>query len=158
MLVDGPRELIVELPRDKGHQECSQSDNTRNDDQERLRLIPNVQLDLVHVVQGCHSFSNLLDLHRSVDQESDVADTQSDDLNCVLHSQRIVDQHQFVEETEAIEGKEGGDCFGGGTVVGEFLDLEVREDIPRERQLARERSHRGRGKEGSRTIPNPVLQ
>lgn len=118
VLVDCPRELVVEFPCHKCHQECAQSHNTRNDDQERLGLIPDVQLNLVHIVQGCHGFSNLLHLDRSVDQESDVTDTQSDDLNCILHSQRIVDQHQFVEETEAIEGKESGDCFGGGTVVG----------------------------------------
>ena len=129
MLVDCPGEFIVKFPRNECHQECPQPHNTRNDNQERLRLVPDVQLDLVHIVQGCHCLSDLLHLDCAVDQKTDIANTQSNDLNGVLHSKRVVYQHQLVEETEAIEGKERGNCFGGGTIVGEFLDLEIREDV-----------------------------
>jgi hypothetical protein len=129
MLVDSPRELVIEFPSDKSHQQCPQGHNARNDDEERLRLVPHIQLDLVHIIKGCDSFSNLLHLHSAIDQETDIANTQPNDLNGILHPQSVIHQDQFIEETKTIEGEEGGDCFGGGTIVGQFLDLEIRENI-----------------------------
>lgn len=70
-----------------------------------------------------------MDLDRAIDQKTDVADTETDDLNRVFHPERIVYQHQLVEETEAVESEESRNRLGRGTLVWLLLDLEICENI-----------------------------
>lgn len=107
MLVDCPRKLVVQLPRHEDHQDGSEPHDTGNDDQERLRLGPDHWADLVHVGQDRNRVLDLVDLDCAVDQETDVADTETNDLNRVFQPKRIVYQHQLIEETETVEGEEG---------------------------------------------------
>lgn len=80
---------------------------------------------------------DLLHLDSTVNEESEIAQAKSNDLNGVFHAKGIVDQNQLVEEPETVEGEEGGDGLRGGTLVRLLLDLEVREDITKRRsQLA----------------------
>jgi hypothetical protein len=125
MFVDCPSELIIELPSDEGHQNAPDSHDTGNDDQEWLRLPPNLGLDKILFVELVDCGVDLLNLDRSIDQQSHVTHAKTDDLDGVLHAQCIIDQHELVDETETVKGEEGGDCSGGGNVVGPFLDLKV---------------------------------
>lgn len=65
----------------------------------------------------------------TIDQESNVAETETDNLNRVFHPKRVVHQHQLIEKTETVEGKEGRNGFRGGTLVRLLLDLEVGENV-----------------------------
>lgn len=131
MLINGPGEFIVELPGDNRHQQRAHRHDAGNDDEKRLGFAPNVIVDRVVVGQHTHGFFDLLHLHGSVDQQPNVTDTQSDDLNRVLHAQSIVHQHQLVDESETVQREEGRDGFRGGHLVGFGLqlNLEIGEDI-----------------------------
>jgi hypothetical protein len=114
----------------------TQCDNTRNDDKERLRLRPDDRADGVHVGQNRNRSSNLVHLNSAINQESNIANTQADDLNRVLHTESIVDQDEFVEETEGVKSEESGDGFGRRTVVRDLLDLEVGKDVTKRDQYS----------------------
>lgn len=115
MLVDCPREFVVQLPCHEGYQDGTQPNDARNDDEERLRLRPDGFRDGAILRQHVDRRSNLLHLDGAIDQQSHVTQTETDNLNGILHPQSIVNQDQLVEETEAVQGQEGGDGSRGGT-------------------------------------------
>lgn len=136
VLVDGPRELVVQLPRDKGHQKGSKGDDTRNDDQERLGLGPDDGANLVHVRQNGYGILNLSHLNSAVDQETEITRAQPDDLNGVFHLQCVIHQDQLIDEPETVESEEGRDGSRGRTRIGLLLNLKVGENVTRrDRQI-----------------------
>jgi hypothetical protein len=61
------------------------------------------------VYEGINGFLDLRYLHTRVDEHASVVEAKSNDLNCILGAQRIVDQDQLVQEAENEEGQVGGD-------------------------------------------------
>jgi hypothetical protein len=137
VLVDGPRELVVQLPRDKGHQERSKSDDARNDDQKWLGLGPDNGANLVHVRQDGYGILNLSHLNGAVNQETEITRAQSDHLNGVFHTECVIHQDQLVDKPETVESEEGGDGPRRRTRIGLLLNLKVGENVTRrDRQIS----------------------
>lgn len=61
------------------------------------------------IAQLVDRIADLIFLYGSVDEQADVVDTQTDDLNGVLESECIPPQDQFVHKAEDEEGEVGGD-------------------------------------------------
>lgn len=117
MLVNGPCKLIVELPRDKGQDCSSDSDQDWDSNQVWLNAWPQkLTLDQVTwalvAVKMPHCLIDLADLNRRVDEQSEVVETQSNDLNGILEAQGIIDKHKLVQETKDEEGEVGWDDLG----------------------------------------------
>ena len=131
VFIDGPGKLIVEFPGHDHHQQGAHGDHDGNDDQEGLSFAPHVGVDGTVDGQVGDGIFDLLDLHGSIDQKTEIAHTDSDDLDGVFQSEGVVDEHQLVDETETVEGQEGRDGFRGGDGVGLGIDLklEVGKDI-----------------------------
>lgn len=86
MLVDRPCKFIVELPSDNHHQDRAHGNDARNDNQKRLRFPPHVYRDGAFGHKHFDGVLDLLDLHRSVNQKTEVAHAQTDDLNGILEA------------------------------------------------------------------------
>lgn len=131
MLVDGPCKFIVQLPSDDHHQQRAHRYDNGDDNQEGFGFPPHIFIDGVVDGQHADGFLDLLDLHGAIDQKTDVADAQPDDLNGVFQTEGVVGEHDFVDETETIQREETGDGLGGGDILrfGVELELEVCEDI-----------------------------
>ena len=97
MLVNPPGKFIVQLPRNERHYYCSKRKNARNGNQIRLDCYLRV-VDLV-------------DLDSSICKHGDIEYTKTDDLNCVLQSQGVVDQGNLVQETEHEKREIGWNSF-----------------------------------------------
>ncbi len=115
LLEDVPGKLAVELPGHEARGDGSHSDDDRNGDEEGPDGTPDVLrdrvgLERVVVPQIAHGATNLVNLKRRVDQQGEVGQADSDDLDGVLHPQRVPGQDQQVQETEDEEGEEGRDC------------------------------------------------
>lgn len=90
MLVDRPREFIVQLPRNDKHQGRAHRHDDWNDDEKRLRLSPYIRADGVVDDQNRERVFDLLHLDGPVDQKPDIAQTYPDDLDGILQPQRVV--------------------------------------------------------------------
>ena len=102
VFVDCPGELIIEFPGHECHHAGEEAYNDWNGQQEGLDIFPNcgIRLDVLPSTQPIDSSPNLVVLDRCVYQHADVINTETDDLNSVLHTQGIPDKYQLVEETE----------------------------------------------------------
>ena len=66
------------------------------------------------IAQSFNSFVDLIILDRGIYQHPNVVETESDDLNGILQSQRIPNQHQLVQESEDEYCKVRRDCLNEG--------------------------------------------
>lgn len=111
VLVNAPGELIVELPADDGHENSSESMDTWDCNQEGLDRRPysgiHQQVVASRVISGKPGvcFLNLLNLDSAVDQQSEVKNAKSDDLDSVLQAQSIINQcdEKYVPKDEQCE-------------------------------------------------------
>jgi hypothetical protein len=90
MLVDGPGELVIELPRDKGEYGSEDTHQDGQSNQHRLNLTPEVFLDEFVPVQSPDSIVDLVVLDPCVQQDTGVVQDHANDLNGVFHSQGII--------------------------------------------------------------------
>lgn len=74
---------------------------------------------------------DLIDLHGGVDQETQVVEAKTDELNGVFVEQGIVHQQQLVEEAKDEERGVGGHCtrLGRGLGAGTESKLEGGKDV-----------------------------
>lgn len=105
VLENVPSKLLVELPGNVYHDDGGDSDDDRSGNQVGLDIVPqhgrcDAFLQRTVDLEDSKSHLNLLKLESRVDQESQIGDADADDLNCVLHAQRIQHEDQFVKETE----------------------------------------------------------
>jgi len=114
VLVDGPGKLIIQLPGNESHGKSENPNDTGNHEQEGFDVLPEgcVRLDVSIRHQLCDGLVDLIILDRGINEHATVVDTQADDLNGILESQRVVNKDQLVEETEDKEGEVGRDRLG----------------------------------------------
>lgn len=91
MLVDSPCKFVVQFPCHANHQDRSEGDNARNGDEYWLGLVP--EINVQDICQDAYGFLDLFNLHCTVDQQSNIADADSNDLNGVFEAQSVVDKH-----------------------------------------------------------------
>lgn len=82
MLINSPREFVIELPGQKCQNDRADRNYNGNCNQNRSGLMVETR------IQGY-----LFDLQGTVDEQPDVAETDSNNLNCVFETQSIVDQN-----------------------------------------------------------------
>lgn len=131
MFVDRPREFVVQLPRHDDHEHGAHSNDAGDNNEERLRLIPYILVNVAVDRQDRNRILDLLHLDRPVYQKSNITKAYPDDLDRVLQTERIVHEDQLINETKAVQGQEGRNGFRRGDIVrlGLELYLEVREDV-----------------------------
>ncbi len=62
------------------------------------------------LAQGNNGILDLVHLDSGIDQETDVVETNANDLDSVLQTKGIIDEDNLIDETENVEGQEGRDC------------------------------------------------
>lgn len=127
VLEDIPGELLVELPGDEDHDDGAQADDARDDAEEGNDVFPEVVLSQGTLCDGqdVDGLLDLVNLDGREDKEGHVRDAHEDDLDRVLHPQRVPYQDQLVYEGEDEEREEGRD------------GLVLCVDVSRERALGR---------------------
>lgn len=118
VLVDGPRKFVVQLPCFKGKKDGGHSHQAGQGDQHRLDIGPELRFDESALVQLVGGVPDLVELDRSIDENTDVVDDETNDLNGVLQAQSIPDKPQLVEVTEHEDGEIRGN--GAGFAVSVF--------------------------------------
>ena len=88
-LVDGPSELIVQLPCFESEGDGSDGHEDWQGDEERLHVEPKVVRDEGILVQGVGGVPDLVELDSGIDENADVVEDQTDDLNGVLQPQAV---------------------------------------------------------------------
>lgn len=89
VLVDGPREFVVEFPRDEGQTDGSEAENGGDGDEIWSSTVP----DVATLFGEAHGdVRDLFHLDCAVDEQADVVDDETDDLNGVLQSQAVPDE------------------------------------------------------------------
>lgn len=146
MLVDGPRELVVQLPGLESKADGCKSHQTRQGDQERLDIVPEPVLDKVPILELVDGVADLVVLDSSVDEDADVVDDEADDLNGVLQSQGVPHKPQLVQVAKHEDGEVGGNSAGFAPVgvlgLGVDRGLVFGEDIAVESESALQRKAR----------------
>ena len=89
MLVNGPCKLVVQLPCFEGEDDGSDSHQNRQSDEHGLDVVPEVLGNEAARVEVVGSVLDLIELDSGVDENTDVVENESDDLNGVLHAQGI---------------------------------------------------------------------
>lgn len=92
-------------------------------------------------MENFQSIANLVDLNSSVYHEGQVCNANANDLNGVLHAQRIPHDDQLVQESEDEEGEESGNRlflggYGTGVIAFPRLCLKLPKDIAKGFTLA----------------------
>ena len=132
-LVDGPCKLIVQLPCFEGENESSDSHQHGQSDEHRLDVVPEVLGDEAARVEVVGSVLDLVELDGRVDENADVVQNETDDLNGVLHAQGIPCKEELVDIAEHEDGEESGNRAGlvGACTRGREMDLilELAKDI-----------------------------
>lgn len=105
VLENVPSKLLIELPGNVYHDNGGDSNDDRSGDKVSLDIVPqhsrcDALLQRTVDLEDSKSHLNLLKLESRVNQESQIGNADADDLNCVLHAQRIQHEDQFVKETE----------------------------------------------------------
>ncbi len=77
-------------------------------------------------MEAQHRLLNLIHLYSAIDEQSNVVDHQTNDLNGVLETECIPDKEQLVEEPEDIEGEEGRYGSGVNVVHGARFEIELK--------------------------------
>ena len=135
MLVDGPGEFVIQLPCANHHETCHECDNARYGDQEPFCVGPSVRVEVILLRQLEYCIFDLRHLYRTIEEQTSIVCDKSHDLNSVLQSQRIPHKHQFVDETEDIQGQEGRDRASVGIRIVRVsieVDLKGREDVAKD--------------------------
>lgn len=112
MFVDSPCKLIVQLPGDEGKDDGGYSHEDGQGDEHGLDLGPEIIRDEVVLVQGLDRIPDLILLDGGIDENANVVDDESDDLNGVFHAQSIVYEYQLVDVSEHEYGEISGDGAG----------------------------------------------
>lgn len=86
MLVDRPRKFVIQFPGNDGHEHCAQSQDTRNRHEERFGIGPIIRRNIVEYNQLIDGVLDLFHLHGGVDEQPDIVDAETNDLNCVFKS------------------------------------------------------------------------
>ncbi len=86
VLVDGPRKFVVQFPSHKRHEHRSQGDHTRYGHEKRPRFDPYIVTGGAYRRDLEDGFLYLIQLHGTIDQKSQVIDTEANHLNGVLES------------------------------------------------------------------------
>lgn len=135
LLVDGPGEFLVQFPGDEAEEGGAESDYAGHGDQVWPHRDPQIEvvfLDVVLLEEGGDGIADLVHLDGRVDQDCQVVGADADDLDGVLLVQRVVHEHELVDEAEDEEGEVAGDGAGdaaGLVGVGGERHLELGEDI-----------------------------
>lgn len=131
-LVDGPGELVVQLPGLKSEEDGGDGHENGQGDEHGLDVVPEVLGDEGGGVQDVSSVFDLVELDGGIDQNAHVVHDQANDLNGVFQAQGVPDEEQLVDVAEHEDGKVGRDGAGlildtlGGEVQ---LALEFAKDI-----------------------------
>lgn len=64
--------------------------------------------DLTRYVQDVDSTIDLVVLDCSIDEQTEIVETESNDLNCVFQAQSVPDERKLVDESENEKGEVGG--------------------------------------------------
>lgn len=135
MLVDGPCELVVQLPGNEAKSNSRDSHEHGYGDQHRLNGDPEVVGDERFLVEGVGGVFDLIELDSCIHHDAYVVDDESNDLNGVLEAQCIPYEEQLVEVAEHEDGKICGDGAGLAIDIVGFevqLALEAAEDVAAE--------------------------
>lgn len=108
VLVDGPRELVIQLPGLEGENNGSSSHQTWESNQHGSHIRPEVLLD--SAFEHASSIPDLIELDGGVDEDTDVVDNETDDLNSVLQPQGVPYKPELVEVPKHEHGEVGGNC------------------------------------------------
>lgn len=105
VLKNVPSKLLVELPGNVYHDNSGDSNDDRGGNKVGLDIVPqhgrcDALLQRAVDLEDSKSHLNLLKLEGRVNQKSQIGDADADDLNRVLHAQRVQHEDQFVKETE----------------------------------------------------------
>jgi hypothetical protein len=139
VLVDGPRKLVVQLPSLKCKQKGRKGHQTRQGNQQRADLWPKRGQHEVLAPQALCGVLDLVKLDGGIDEDAEVVDDETDDLNRVLEAQGVPYEPEFVQIAEHEYGEVGGD--GARLVLVGVLGLRMdRVLIPCEDIAARARS------------------
>lgn len=108
-LVDGPRELVVQLPG----LECERKGSDRHEnwqgDQHGLHVFPKLLGNEGILVQRVCSILDLIELDGGIYENTHVVENEPDDLNGVLQAQGVPDEEQLVDVAEHEDGQICGD-------------------------------------------------
>lgn len=100
-----PSKLLVELPGNVHHDNGGDSNDDGSGNKVGLDIAPehgrcDALLQRTVDLEDSKRHLNLLKLESRVNQESQIGDADADNLNRVLHAQRIQHEDQLVKETE----------------------------------------------------------
>ena len=112
MFIDSPGKFVVKFPSNKRHHDSSKANNAWDGDEERVNFVPYGRVDITLFGKNHNCFFNLLRLNRTIDEQSDIANTEADNLDSIFQSQCVVYQNKFVNKSEDVERQKGRDRFG----------------------------------------------
>jgi len=127
LLENVPGKLLVQLPRYEGHEHRGHGDDAGNGHEKGADGGPEIRpvVDTVDngalTSQDVDGVADLIDLDGRVDEDGQVGEGEADDLNRVLHTQRVPDKYQLVQEGEDEERQEGRD----GPVLADRIVVEL---------------------------------
>lgn len=92
---------MVQLPCREAHENQGQADDTWNSDDIGLNMPPVLGVNfLIHRFQESNGVVDLIELHGRLDQQANIVDAETDDLNRVLHPECIVNQEELVDKAK----------------------------------------------------------
>ena len=88
MLVYGPSEFIVQFPRKERHENRRNTDDNGDRNKKSLDFTPDTVLNPRWLMSGQipNGFLNFVDLHGAVNKQPDIANAESNDLDCIFHA------------------------------------------------------------------------
>jgi hypothetical protein len=122
VLVNGPSELVVQLPCDKGEDDGCEGHEGGHSDEHGLDVLPEVCGNKGLGEEDVGSIPDLIVLDAGVDENADIVDDDANDLNRVLHAQGVPDEEELVEVAEHEDGEVGGD---GAALAADLVGLKV---------------------------------
>ena len=113
LLQNVPSKLLVQFPGHEPHRDGEHGNDDGNRHEERAARGPGTLAGRVDFERAVglnvrDGSSDLVDLQRGVDEQGQVRDADSNDLDGVLETQGIPGQDQLVQETKNEERQEGG--------------------------------------------------
>jgi len=134
-LVDGPCKLVIQLPGLKSKKDGRNGHEDRQSNQHGLDVFPEVARNKGAIVEVVGRVPDLVELDAGIDENADVVDDDSNDLNGVFEAQGIPHEHQLVDVAEHEDGEKGGNgagFAGSRALCGKVnVCLELAKDISR---------------------------
>lgn len=96
VFVDRPGELIVQFPCDKRQKDSADGDDTRYSNQKGFCIRPDSDINIIVIEETSDRILDLFHLYRSVQQQSDVEQTQPNYLDSIFQSKSVIGQEQLV--------------------------------------------------------------